>query len=155
IVFMIIFTITSLMGYRIIYQFKLIDLFHAEKKGEEIPKAKLFAALIGILMLGVAYYIALEDISQSKIWDILVLATPLVIITLTVIGSYLLFHSVLVYLLTVLKEKENWAWKGLRMMTTSQLLYRIKGNAKTLTIITVLSATTITAGGAVFGVYYN
>lgn len=40
-------------------------------------------------------------------------------------------------------------------MTASQLLYRIRGNAKTLTIIAVLSATTITAGGAVFGMYYN
>lgn len=40
-------------------------------------------------------------------------------------------------------------------MSASQLLYRIRGNAKTLTIIATLSATTITAGGTVFGLYYD
>ncbi|WP_074036265.1 hypothetical protein [Exiguobacterium sp. AT1b] len=39
-------------------------------------------------------------------------------------------------------------------MTTSQLLYRIRGNAKTLTLISIISATAITAGGAIFSVYY-
>jgi putative ABC transport system permease protein len=40
-------------------------------------------------------------------------------------------------------------------MTISQLLYRIRGNARTLTVIAVLSATTVTAGGAVYSLYYN
>lgn len=155
IVFFIIFLITSLMGYRVIYRFKLIDLFHAEKKGEEVPKARILTAILGVLALAAAYTIALQDLMDSQVWRVLGLATPIVIIALTVIGSYLLFHSVLVYVLSALKRNPHWAWKGLHMMTASQLLYRIRGNAKTLTIITVLSATTITSGGAVFGVYYN
>ncbi|WP_060205116.1 ABC transporter permease [Sporosarcina koreensis] len=155
IVFFIIFLVTSLMGYRVIYRFKLIDLFHAEKKGEEVPKARIVTVFLGVLALAAAYVIALQDLMDSEVWRVLGLATPIVIIALTVIGSYLLFHSVLVYVLSALKRNPHWAWKGLHMMTASQLLYRIRGNAKTLTIITVLSATTITSGGAVFGVYYN
>lgn len=155
IVFFIIFLVTSLMGYRVIYRFKLIDLFHADKKGEEVPKARIVTVFLGVLALAAAYVIALQDLMDSQVWQALGLATPIVIIALTVIGSYLLFHSVLVYVLSALKRNPRWAWKGLHMMTASQLLYRIRGNAKTLTIITVLSATTITSGGAVFGVYYN
>ncbi|GEN84450.1 ABC transporter permease [Sporosarcina luteola] len=155
IVFFIIFLVTSLMGYRVIYRFKLIDLFHAEKKGEEVPKARIVTVFLGVLALAAAYVIALQDLMDSQVWQALGLATPIIIIALTVIGSYLLFHSVLVYVLSALKRNPRWAWKGLHMMTASQLLYRIRGNAKTLTIITVLSATTITSGGAVFGVYYN
>lgn len=155
IVFLIIFLFTSLMGYRIIYRFKLIDLFHAEKKGEEVPKVRVITAILGVAALAIAYYLALQDLMESQAWRMLGLAMPIVIIALTVIGSYLLFHSVLVYVLSALKGNPRWAWKGLHMMTASQLLYRIRGNAKTLTIITVLSATTITSGGAVFGVYYN
>lgn len=34
-------------------------------------------------------------------------------------------------------------------------MYRIRANAKSLSIIAILSATTITAGGGVFGMYYN
>ncbi|HLQ74272.1 MAG TPA: ABC transporter permease [Bacillota bacterium] len=155
IVFIVIFFITSLMGYRMIYQFKLIDLFVADKQGEVLPKANLITASLGILSLAAGYFIALQPIVDSSIWQVFGLMTPMIIIGLTILGSYLLFNSVLVYILTRLKNNPHWAWRGLHMMTASQLLYRIKGNAKTLTIITVLSATTITAGGAVFGVYYN
>ncbi|WP_152658113.1 FtsX-like permease family protein [Oceanobacillus sp. CFH 90083] len=155
VVFFLIFLVTSLLGYRVIYKFKLIDLFHAEKKGEEQPKARMISALIGVLSLASAYWLALQDLMTSPAWRILGLAMPLVIIGLTILGSYLLFNSVLVYVLNLLKKSKNWAWKGLNLMTSSQLLYRIRGNAKTLTIIATLSATTITAGGAIFGTYYN
>ncbi|KAA0964810.1 FtsX-like permease family protein [Sporosarcina sp. ANT_H38] len=155
IVFFIIFLFTSLQGYRVIYQFKLIDLFHASQKGEELPKARIIAVFLGVLMVTAAYWLALQDLMTSDIWRKLGLAMPLVIIALTVIGTYLLFHSVLVYVLSTMKKQERWAWKGLNLMTVSQLLYRIRGNAKTLTIIAILSATTITSGGAVFGIYYN
>ncbi|TYS58570.1 ABC transporter permease [Sutcliffiella horikoshii] len=154
-VFFIIFLFTSLQGYRVMYQFKLIDLFHAEKKGEEIPKARIIPAILGIGALAGAYWLALQDLMTSEAWRTLGLAMPIVIIALTVIGSGLIFHSVLVYILSFLQKRESWAWKGLNLMTVSQLLYRIRGNAKTLTIIAILSATTITAGGAVFGIYYN
>ncbi|MEI3605431.1 ABC transporter permease [Pseudogracilibacillus sp. SE30717A] len=155
IVFFAIFLVTSLLGYRVIYKFKLIDLFQAANKGEEKPKSRLIIALAGLLSLILAYWMALQDLMTSDVWHHLGLATPLLIIGLTIIGSFLLFNSVLVYVLTKLKKREGWAWKGLNVMTVSQLLYRIRGNAKTLTIITILSATTITAGGAVFGMYYN
>src|SRR5699024_9888223 len=139
IVFIVIFFITSLMGYRMIYQFKLIDLFVADKQGEVLPKANLITASLGILSLAAGYFIALQPIVDSSIWQVFGLMTPMIIIGLTILGSYLLFNSVLVYILTRLKNNPHWAWRGLHMMTASQLLYRIKGNAKTLTIITVLS----------------
>ncbi|GIN98070.1 ABC transporter permease [Siminovitchia terrae] len=155
IVFFIIFLFTSMQGYRVIYRFKLIDLFHAEKKGEELPKARIISAILGVVTLAAAYWLALQDLTTSSIWRMLGAAMPIVIIALTVIGSALIFNSVLVYVLSVMKKNKRWAWKGLNLMTSSQLLYRIRGNTKTLTIIATLSATTITAGGSVFGLYYN
>lgn len=155
IVFSILFIFTSLQGYRVIYQFKLIDLFHAEKQGEAMPKASVLSAVIGVLSVGAGYYLALEDIMTSMWWRILSIAMPIVIIGLTVFGTYLLFHSVSVFVLQAMKKMHSFSWKGLNLITTSQLLYRIRGNAKSLTVIAVLSATTITAGGAVFGLYYN
>lgn len=154
IVFLIIFLFTSLQGYRVIYRSKLIDLFHASKKGEELPKARMISVILGFITLAAAYWLALQDLT-SKVWGYLGLSMPIVIIALTVLGTYLLFNSVLVYVLHMLKNRKFWAWKGLNLMTASQLLYRIRGNAKTLTIIATLSATTITAGGAVFGLYYD
>jgi len=77
------------------------------------------------------------------------------VIGVTIAGTYLLFHSVSVFVLTALKKATSWSWKGLNLIGVSQLLYRIRANAKSLSIIAILSATTITAGGGVFGMYYN
>lgn len=154
-VFLMIFLFTSLQGYRVIYQFKLIDLFHAAKKGEDVPKARLFVTLLGVLFLAAGYYLASVDMFTSPIWRMVGLSMPVLILVVTVTGTYLLFHSVTVYVLAKLKGNTSWAWRGLNLMTVSQMLYRIRGNAKTLTLIAILSATTITAGGAVFGLYYN
>lgn len=47
IVFLIIFLVTSFQGYRLIYQFKLIDLFHASKKGGSGSEAIYDCSLSG------------------------------------------------------------------------------------------------------------
>ncbi|WP_285398664.1 ABC transporter permease [Lysinibacillus sp. fls2-241-R2A-57] len=155
-IFTLLFLFTSLQGYRVIYQFKLIDLFHAEKQGERIPRASLVAAILGTLLIAFGYYTASEDIFTSEIWRFFtVLGTPLLVIGVTIAGTYLLFHSVSVFVLTTLKKATTWSWKGLNLIGVSQLLYRIRANTKSLSIIAILSATTITAGGGVFGMYYN
>ena len=154
VIFTILFLFTSLQGYRVIYQFKLIDLFHAEKQGEQIPRASLVAAVLGTALIAFGYYTASSD--TSEIWRFFtVLGTPLMVIGVTIVGTYLLFHSVSVFVLTALKRATSWSWKGLNLIGVSQLLYRIRANAKSLSIIAILSATTITAGGGVFGMYYN
>ncbi|MEK3979734.1 FtsX-like permease family protein [Psychrobacillus sp. FSL K6-2836] len=156
VVFLAIFLVTSFQGYRLIYQFKLIDLFHASKKGEVTPKPSMTVATIGLLLISTGYWLALQDIITSKVWQAVgFLMIALIILTTVIVGTFLLFHSVTGFVLTVMKKNEKWLWKGLHLMTISQLLYRIRGNARTLTVIAVLSATTVTAGGAVYGLYYN
>lgn len=154
-VFLIIFFITSFQGYRLIYQFKLIDLFHASKKGEVAPKPSWIVAILGVISIGTGYWLALQNLLTSEAWRILGMFTPLIILATVIIGTFLLFHSVTGFVLTLFKRREKWLWKGLHLMTISQLLYRVRGNARTLTVIAILSATTVTAGGAVYSLYYN
>lgn len=154
-VFAFIFLFTSLQGYRVIYQFKLVDLFHAAKKGEGLPKGRWLTFVLGVGALVAGYSLAMADPLTSETWRMFGIFLPVVVIGLTIAGTYLLFHSVLVFVLSKLKGYVNWTWKGLNLLTSSQLLYRIRGNAKTLTLIAVLSATTMTSGGAIFGLYYN
>ncbi|OAH52835.1 ABC transporter permease [Domibacillus aminovorans] len=156
IVFLIIFLVTSFQGYRLIYQFKLIDLFHASKKGEAAPKSSMIVAILGVFLIVIGYWLAMQDLFTSKVWEkVGFLMTALIILTIVIVGTFLLFHSVTGFVLAVIKKSEKWLWKGLHLMTISQLLYRVRGNARTLTVIAVLSATTVTAGGAVYSLYYN
>lgn len=156
IVFTIITGIASIHGYRLVYRFKLIELFTAEKEGEKEPKTSMATALLSILLIGIGYWLALQNIFESQIWRNLgFLVALLVILAAVILGTYLLFSAVTVYLLKVLRKNNHYFWKGTNLISTSQLLYRIKGNARTLTIIAVLSATTLTAVGTAYSFYYN
>ncbi len=156
IVFTLITVVTSFHGYRLIYRFKLIDLFQADKEGEESPRASVFIAGLSIIFIGIGYSLALQNILESEAWrKIGIMLTPLVIIISVILGTYLLFNTLIVYLLKLSKKNIRRFWKGINLISTSQLLYRMKGNARTLTIIAILSATTLTAVGASYSLYYN
>lgn len=156
IVFMIITLITSLQGYRLIYRFKLIELFHADQEGEREPKASWITALLSLAFIGTGYWLALQNLLQSKAWAAMgFMLTPLVILMTVIIGTYLLFSTLTVTLLKLSRNNKNRFWNGMNMIGVSQLLYRIKGNARTLTIIAVLSATTLTAVGTAYSFYYS
>lgn len=156
IVFFILFFVTSLLGARMIYKFKLIELFRASSEGEAVPKVNVFVAVFGVVLVGFGYFLALQDIITSEWWrKIGLMVTPIVILATVIIGTYLVFHSFTGLILQLLKKAEGWVWRGLRVVTISQLLYRVRAQAKTLSVIAILSATTITAGGAVFSLYYN
>lgn len=155
IVFGLIFLFTSTVASRMIYRYSLIELFKGSQTSEALPKARLTASVCGVIFVSSGYMIALQDFTDSAAWQLFQLSTPLVIISLTVIGTALLISSSLFYLLTLLRSRIRWSWKQLNVFTVSQLLYRIRANAKSLTLIAVLSAVTMTAGGAVYGLYYT
>ncbi|PEM26322.1 ABC transporter permease [Bacillus wiedmannii] len=116
---------TSLQSYLLIYRFKLIELFQAEKKGEKVPKASIVSAVVSLILLVSSYWFMFNGATM--------LSMPLI-----AIGTYLLFRSLTVYLLKrAQKNKPNY-YKGINIIGTSHLLYRIKGNAVMLTIIALL-----------------
>lgn len=156
IVFMIITLITSFQGYRLIYRFKLIELFRADQEHEREPKVSWITALISLILIGIGYWLALQNLLQSKAWATLgYMMTPLVILLTVILGTYFLFSTLTVVMLKLSRARKKSFWKGMNIIGTSQLLYRIKGNARTLTIIAVLSATTLTAVGTAYSFYYN
>lgn len=60
IVFLIIILMTSIQGYRLIYRYKLIELFQAEKQGEKEIKASFLSAITGVVLLAVSYWLILR-----------------------------------------------------------------------------------------------
>lgn len=156
VVFTVITAITSFHAYRLIYRFKLIELFQADKGGEQEPRASLTMALLAALCISIGYWLALQNLWESSIWRKMgFMVTPLVIFGTVIIGTYLLYSTFTVYLLKMARNNKKRFWNGFHLISTSQLLYRMKGNARTLTIIAILSATTLTAVGTAYSFYYN
>ncbi|MEH6888491.1 ABC transporter permease [Bacillus sp. JJ864] len=153
VVFFVIILYTSLQGYRLIYRFKLIELFRAEREGEGMPKESIIIACIAIFLIGSGYFLSLLFTKVIKYADFMIIA--FYILFATVLGTYLLFKFFTVVVLRRARNHKSSFYNGMNMVTTSQLLYRIKGNAKSLATIAILSAVTLTAVGTSVTTYYN
>lgn len=139
--------ITSLHTSSLIYRLRLIDLFQASHQGERIPKVSVLSAILSILFIAAGYTLA--DIAGSGF--VVVAAIPILLLTIT--GTYMLFRNVIPAVIRGIRSNRSIYYHGTRMISTSQLLYRIRGNVSTLATIAVLTAVTITACGTAFTLY--
>lgn len=146
IVFFILFIVVSVKGYSIIYRYELIDLFKAESKGQKEPKASFIMAILALILIVSGYFIYYIQVLDFML-------TIMVTLLLVVLGTYIFFDSCIVFVIKASKKNQNRYFKGLNMIAASQLLYRIKGNAKTLATIAVLSASTLTTMGVSVSYY--
>lgn len=153
-VFTIIILITSFHGYSIIYKFKLIELLQAERQGELIPKGSIWTALLGIILVISSYWFALQPIFSS-IWLDHKIRNMCIILGGSIIGTYFIFRSFIVFLLLGLQKNKTRYYRGINVVSVSQLLARIQANAKTLTAIALLSAVTLCGIGASYSMYYK
>jgi putative ABC transport system permease protein len=149
VMFLILFLITSIHGYRLIYRFKLIDLFKAENQGEREPKTSVLLSALSVLLIGAGYLLY----TRSSL-SVSVLSIP-VTLGLTVLGTFMLFSSLTLLIIKLSKRNERRYFNGINMIGTSQLLYRIKGSARTLATIAVLGAATLTAMELSASFYYD
>ncbi len=147
-VFLALFMVTSLHGYMLIYKYKLIDLFKSENKGQKQPKTSFILTLAAVLLIGSGYWLALHFKYNG-------LTSIMLIVFLTVCGTYLLFSSLIVYLVKFMKNRKKLFFKGLNMITFSHLAFRSKSNSRLLATIAILSACTLTAVGAAAALYYD
>ena len=93
----------------------------------------LVQTLLGIIFLGIGYYV-MSDLMKFQIMGI---AIALVTI---VLGTYLVFRSVIVLILTLLKKSDAIALKKLNNFTLSQLNFRIRDYTQMLSLVSMLFA---------------
>lgn len=149
VVFILLFLITSIHGYRLIYRFKLVELFKAENQGERSPKTSVFLSIVSVLLIGGGYWIYTRELSTFSFFAIIIT------LTLTVIGTFMLFSSLTLSIIKLSKKNQKRYYKGINMIGSSQLFYRIKASARTLATIAVLSAATLTAMEVSASFYYD
>lgn len=148
IAYSIILTITFLKGYFDIVRTNLIDLLNSLKKEEELPKVNYFKGIASIIIIGVAYFIA---INYEKLgFD----TTFLVTVLLIVWGTYWLFGSFFSMVIRHYINKKSYLYKGINIISVSNIAFRIKDNYRTLAAVAVLITTCITCFGTVSSLKY-
>ena len=152
-VFLFIIILTSIKAYMTIYKFKLVDLFKNDNENLKMPintQLSYLSAVISIIMLIISFYISTKQLPKNNFG---IIVHMLMIIVNLIVGNYLLFNSCIPYILKLLKKYKKHFYKNINMISTSHLLYRIKGNINTLTITALLSALTISLFATVFSQY--
>ncbi|SME50151.1 Bacitracin export permease protein BceB [Bacillus mobilis] len=163
IVFLSILLYTAWKNSRIIYKFPLIEMFQANHQGERMPKGSVLRGYIGLILLGIGYILAgffreVVNIVRNPIDPMNPILNPIMIpvfiLFAVVLGTYFLFISYMVIVLKKIRGKREIFYSGINIINISQLLYRVKGNAKLLATIAILSATALTAISTVAAGYY-
>ena len=113
---------------------KPIDLLHSDNIGEKEPKAKWLLALIGVILLGIGYYISITTESPLNALSLFFVAVLFVIL-----GTYLLFTAGSIVLLKLLKKNKTYYYQVGHFTTVSGMIYRMKQNAVGLANICILS----------------
>lgn len=111
-----------------------IALLHGDSVGEREPKAKWFSAISGVICILAGYYLAVTVQDVIMAVNIFFVAVLLVIA-----GTYILFVSVSIAFLKILKGNKKYYYQTTHFITVSGMLYRMKRNAVGLANICVLS----------------
>lgn len=134
--FAILFLIAAIVNASAIAKKAILDLLRETSTPAQIKQKfpfLLVQTLLGIIFLGIGYYV-MSDLMKFQIMGI---AIALVTI---VLGTYLVFRSVIVLILTLLKKSDAIALKKLNNFTLSQLNFRIRDYTQMLSLVSMLFA---------------
>ena len=132
-IFCTIFLVILLFSFGKVQLSKPLNLLKAELVGEKPPRANWVLALIGAVMLGGAYYLALsikEPISAMILFFAAVL--------LVIVATYLLFIAGSTTLCKLLQKNRSYYYKSNHFVSVSSMTYRMKRNGAGLASICIL-----------------
>ena len=112
---------------------KPLELMKSNKVGERIPKRTWLYALVGLILLCVAYYLAVSIEEPLTAFTAFFVAVLLVIV-----GTYLLFISGSVVLCKLLQKNKKYYYKSNHFVSVSSMVYRMKRNGAGLASICIL-----------------
>lgn len=128
------FGLILLNALRQIHLSNPINLLHSDKTGEKPPKARMLPALIGAVILGIAYYISCTiDDPMSAI------SLFFVAVIMVIAATYILFIIGSIALCKILQKNKKYYYKTEHFVSVSSMAYRMKRNGASLASICILS----------------
>ena len=130
----ILFVITLIRNNIKIYLATPVELLGNQHKGEGEPKNRYLFLLLGFILLGAGYVIALtvQGILSSLVYFF---SAALLVL----LGTYLLYISFSIFILKLQRGNEKYYYKPTHFLSISGLLYRMKANAVSLASVSILS----------------
>lgn len=130
----VLFVITLIRNNIKIFLATPVQLLGNQHKGEGEPKNRYLFLLLGFILLGAGYVIALtvQGILSSLVYFF---SAALLVL----FGTYLLYISFSIFILKLQRGNEKYYYKPTHFLSVSGLLYRMKANAVSLASVSILS----------------
>ena len=144
----VLFVITLIRNNIKIYLATPVQLLGNQHKGEGEPKNRYLFLLLGFILLGAGYAIALtiQGILSSLIYFF---SAALLVL----LGTYLLYISFSIFILKLQRGNEKYYYKPTHFLSVSGLLYRMKANAVSLASVSILSTGVLITLSATAAIY--
>ncbi|WP_342572643.1 ABC transporter permease [Paenibacillus sp. FSL R5-0749] len=154
-VFTCLLAVTTLQNIWTVYRSTLLQLFQANHQNESFVKRPSSVSAIlggaGIVLIGFGYYVS-TFIGYNA--DALILIMLIVLVS-TILGTYLVFHTTISWIFYVYRKRQKGNLGLMNSLSVASLMHRMKGHANSLTLITILSAMTITMISLSYSLYYS
>ncbi len=138
------FQLVTLVGGFRIGRLEVVELMRAARKPRTVPRASALLALLGAALVVAGYVVALGVEGAG------VVLAFVPVVAAVVLGTFLLFTHGSVLLLRRLRGARASYLRGTRMLIVSQLIFRVRDNARLLATIATLSAVVLAAAGSFY-----
>ncbi|MED3393683.1 ABC transporter permease [Bacillus wiedmannii] len=143
-VYFILFLILSLFSVWTVGRLQIIDLLREARKQKVEPFAFTSLCVVGIGCIIVAYVLSF----QVTFMNFIILFLP--IVGLTIGGTYLLFTQGSTVILKALQKRKKSFYTYPNMFVLSNLIYKMKDNARFLFVISIITAVVSSAVGTLY-----
>ena len=133
-----------------VYKNDTIAFLKADSSGEKAPKANFLLALVGLIILAFAYYLAItiDDPVQAML-------TFFFAVILVVVATYLLFIAGSVTLCKILAHNKKYYYKLNHFISVSSMSFRMKRNGSGLASICILSTMVLVMLSSTSSLYFG
>lgn len=150
----IIFTVINILLFfnslRQVQFSSAISLVKSEQTGEKPPKGNWIFGILGVLLLGGAYYISLSIKEPLQALTLFFVAVIMVII-----GTYLIMISGSVLFCRLLQKNKKYYYKSNHFVSVSSMVYRMKRNGAGLASICILTTMVLVMISSTTSLYFG
>lgn len=149
--------ILALSNGRFLFKASLMDLVRFEKSAEKQTRFHAVPSIIGFVSVILGYCIALDILRGRKsVWfTVGFYSVGMLTLILILFGTVLFIASFLPYAVQTGKKNKKKFYTETRIITSPGFIYRMRSNSKTLIMLTLLSAATLTVSSVIaLSLYY-
>lgn len=125
-----------------------LELMKSDRIGEKPPKGNLLLALFGVILLALAYYLAVSIEEPLTALTVFFGAVLMVIV-----ATYLIFVSASVVFCRLLQKNKGYYYKPNHFVSVSSMVYRMKRNGAGLASICILLTMVLVTFSFTSGLY--